>query len=180
MLFRSIHTTLLSLVRGGDRIVSTRAVYGSTRALMTSVLARFGVDIAFVDPTDPDGVESALTPATRVLYLETISNPTIVLADLAELAARAHRRGVTVVVDNTFASPYLCRPIELGADLVVESATKWIGGHSDVLAGAVAGRRDLIASVRAMEIETGAMIAPLAAFLVLRGIETLHVRMDRH
>lgn len=176
----AIHATLVSLLRAGDRIVCTRAVYGSTRGLMTTVLARFGVDVAFVDPTDPDAVEAALTPATRVLYLETIANPTIVVADLAELATRAHRHGVTVVVDNTFASPYLCRPIELGADLVVESATKWIGGHSDVLAGAVAGRRELIAAVRETEIETGGMIAPFAAFLVLRGMETLHVRMDRH
>jgi cystathionine beta-lyase/cystathionine gamma-synthase len=133
-----------------------------------------------VDPTDPDAVEAALVPPARLLYLETISNPTIVVADLAALIERAHRRGIPVIVDNTFASPYLCRPLELGADLVVESCTKWIGGHSDVLAGAVAGSRDRIAAVREVEIDTGAMIAPFSAFLVLRGMETLHVRMDRH
>jgi methionine-gamma-lyase len=115
-----------------------------------------------------------------VLYLETIANPTLVVADLARLSEAGHRAGATVIVDNTFASPYLCRPMELGADLVVESLTKWVGGHSDVLAGGVVGRTDLIAGVRETEIETGGMIAPLAAFLVLRGIETLHVRMDRH
>ncbi len=176
----AIHATLVSLLRAGDRIVSTRAVYGSTRALMTTVLAKFGVDVVFVDPVDPDGVEAALTPTTRVLYLETISNPTIIVADLADLIERAHRRDVMVVVDNTFASPYLCRPIELGADLVVESCTKWIGGHSDVIAGAVAGRRELVNEIRAVEIDTGGIAAPFTAFLVLRGMETLHVRMERH
>jgi cystathionine beta-lyase/cystathionine gamma-synthase len=176
----AIHATLLAGLRAGDRVVSTRAVYGSTRSLLTGVLARLGVEVAFVDPTDPDAVEAALTPSTRILYLETISNPTLVVADLAELAARAHRRRVRVVVDNTFASPYLCRPLELGADLVVESASKWIGGHSDVLAGVVAGSATAIAAIRAVEIDTGAMVAPFSAFLVLRGLETLHVRMDRH
>ena len=176
----AIHAALLSQLRAGDRVVSTRAVYGSTRTLLSSVLARFGVDVEYVDATDPDAVETALRTPTRVLYLETIANPTIVIADLADLSERAHRHGAIVIVDNTFASPYLCRPLELGADLVVESTTKWVGGHSDVLAGAVAGRADLVALVRETEIETGGMIAPFAAFLVLRGMETLHVRMDRH
>jgi len=176
----AIHAALLSQLRAGDRVVSTQAVYGSTRTLLSSVLARFGVDVAYVDATDPDAVEAALRTPTRVLYLETIANPTIVMADLTDLSERAHRHGAVVIVDNTFASPYLCRPLGLGADLVVESTTKWVGGHSDVLAGAVVGRADLIAQVRETEIETGGMIAPFAAFLVLRGMETLHVRMDRH
>ena len=176
----AIHATLISLLSAGDRLVSTRAVYGSTRGLMSTVLTRFGVDVAFVDATDIDAVDVALTARTRVLYLETISNPTLVVGDLARLTALAHRKGVVVVVDNTFASPYLCRPIELGADLVVESCTKWIGGHSDVLAGAVAGSAEQVAAIRGVEIETGGIVAPFAAFLVLRGMETLHVRMDRH
>ena len=176
----AIHAALLSQLRAGDRVVSTQAVYGSTRTLLSSVLARFGVDVEYVDATDPDAVEAALRTPTRVLYLETIANPTIVMADLTDLSERAHRHGAVVIVDNTFASPYLCRPLGLGADLVVESTTKWVGGHSDVLAGAVVGRADLIAQVRETEIETGGMIAPFAAFLVLRGMETLHVRMDRH
>jgi cystathionine beta-lyase/cystathionine gamma-synthase len=175
----AIHGALFALTRAGDRIVSTRAVYGSTRQLMTKVLARFGVETVFVDPTDLEAVEAAL-PGARILYLETISNPTIIVADLAELAARAHRHGVTVVVDNTFASPFLCRPLELGADLVIESCTKWIGGHSDVVAGSVAGSHALVMQVRALEVEAGGIAAPFTAFLVLRGIETLHVRMERH
>lgn len=177
----AIHAAILSLVRAGDRIVSTRAVYGSTRALMDNVFARLGVAVVYVDPTDLEAVEAALAAApTRLLYAETISNPTIVVADLSRLAKLGHARGATFVVDNTFASPYLCRPLELGADLVVESATKWLSGHSDVIAGVVAGRRELIEAVRGVSIDTGGIAAPFSAFLVLRGLQTLHVRMDRH
>jgi len=134
-----------------------------------------------VDVTDLAAVEAALTAApTRILYLETISNPTLVVPDLAALATLAHRYGATVVVDNTFASPYLCRPLAFGADLVVESATKFLSGHSDVLAGAVAGSRPLIDAIRALHVDTGGTLAPFSAFLVLRGIPTLAIRMERH
>ncbi len=177
----AIHAALISLLRAGDRIVCTRAVYGSTRALMERVLARLGVQVVFVDPIDLDAVEQALATApTRLLYAETISNPTIVVADLARLAEAAHRHGAVVVVDNTFASPYLCRPLELGVDIVLESATKWLAGHSDVIAGAVAGSAQSIRAVRDVAIDTGGIVAPFSAFLVLRGMQTLHVRMDRH
>jgi methionine-gamma-lyase len=177
----AIHATLVSLVRAGDRIVSTRAVYGSTRSLMDTILARLGVSVVYVDPTDLDAVEAALAAApTRVLYTETIANPSIIVADLARLAELAHRHGATMVVDDTFASPYLCQPLELGADLVVESATKWLSGHSDVIAGVVAGRRGAVEAVRAVSIDTGGIVSPFSAFLVLRGLQTLHVRMDRH
>jgi methionine-gamma-lyase len=176
----AIHAALVSRLRAGDRVVATHALYGSTRTLLSHVLARFGVVVDYVDVTNEDALLDALDRPARVLYLETIANPTLVVADLARLSEAGHRAGATVIVDNTFASPYLCRPMDLGADLVVESLTKWVGGHSDALAGAVVGRTDLIAAVRETEIETGGMIAPLAAFLVLRGIETLHVRMDRH
>ena len=176
----AIHGAVASLVSAGDRIVSTNQVYGSTRTLFSRVLRRFGVETVFVDPTDRAAVEAALKPGARVLYLETISNPTIVVADLPELVELAHRHGALVVVDNTFASPYLCRPIEHGADLVVESATKWLGGHSDVVAGAVSGSDELVAGVRSLQVDIGAIAAPFSAFLVLRGIETLHVRMERH
>ncbi len=177
----AIHAAILSLVSAGDRIVSTRAVYGSTRALMDNVFGRLGVQVDYVDPTDLAAVETALGSApTRLLYAETISNPTIVVADLARLAELGHAHGATVVVDNTFASPYLCRASALGADLVVESATKWLSGHSDVLAGVVAGSRERIEAVRRVSIDTGGIVAPFSAFLVLRGMQTLHVRMDRH
>ncbi len=177
----AIHAAILSLVSAGDRIVSTRAVYGSTRALMDGVFGRLGVEVVYVDPTDPAAVESALAAApTRLLYAETIANPTIVVADLARLAELGHAHGAVVVVDNTFASPYLCQPVALGADLVVESATKWLSGHSDVIAGVVAGSRARIEAVRRVSIDTGGIAAPFSAFLVLRGLQTLHVRMDRH
>ncbi|MEO8230435.1 MAG: PLP-dependent aspartate aminotransferase family protein [Chloroflexota bacterium] len=177
----AIHAALLSVLAAGDRVVATRAIYGSARTLLTGRFGRLGIDVAFVDATDPAAVDAALSAArTRVLYVETISNPTIVVVDLAALAEAAHRHGALLIVDNTFASPALCRPIELGADLVIESLTKYIGGHSDVLGGSVCGSSELIASVKSVEIDTGGTLAPLAAFLVLRGIATLAVRMTRH
>ncbi len=177
----AIHAALLALVRAGDRIVATRAVYGSTRSLLLGVLGALGVETEFVDATDLEAVEAALAARpTRLLYAETISNPTMVVVDHAALAAIAHRHGAAYVVDNTFASPYVCRPAELGADLVVESATKYLGGHSDVLAGTVAGPRDLVERVRRVQVDTGATLAPLSAFLVLRGIATLSVRLEAH
>jgi cystathionine beta-lyase/cystathionine gamma-synthase len=177
----AIHAALVSLVQAGDRIVSTRAVYGSTRAQLINVLRRLGVSTEFVDATDHAAVEAALVAApTRVLYAETISNPTIVVADHRALADLAHRHGTAYVVDNTFASPYLCRPIELGADLVIDSATKYLGGHSDVLAGVVVGDRESIRRVRDVQVDTGGTLAPFSAFLVLRGIATLALRMERH
>lgn len=177
----AVHAALVSLLRAGDRIVATRAVYGSTRSLLTSVLAPFGVEVAFVDATDHDAVGAALAASpTRVLYAESIANPTTTVVDHVALSELAHRHGARYVVDNTFASPYVCRPLELGADLVVESATKYLSGHSDVMAGVVSGPRALIDEVRRVQIDTGATLGPLAAFLVLRGIQTLAVRMERH
>jgi methionine-gamma-lyase len=177
----AIHAALASVLRAGDRVLATSAIYGSTRSLLLNQFGRLGVTTTFIDATDLAAVDTALATApTRVLYVETISNPTIVVVDLAALAKLAHARGALLIVDNTFASPYLCRPIELGADLVAESATKFIGGHSDVLAGVVAGSAERIAVVRQVEIDTGGTLSPLSAFLVLRGMTTLAVRMERH
>jgi cystathionine beta-lyase/cystathionine gamma-synthase len=175
----AIHAALLSLVAAGDRIVATRTGYGTTRSLLTGTFGRLGVDVELVDVTDHDAVERALaTRPARVLYAETISNPTIVVADHAALAALAHRHGAAYVVDNTFASPAVCRPIEHGADLVVESATKYLGGHSDTVVGVVVGRAEAIGRIRAVQVDTGATAAPLNAFLALRGLATLGVRME--
>jgi len=159
--------------------VASQALYGSVRHLLEGVLGRLGIQTTFVDITDLEAVAAAISDRTRIIYAETIANPTIVVADIPGLAELAHRRGLTLVIDNTFASPYICRPIEHGADLVVEAATKWIGGHSDVLAGVVCGDRQRVAKVRAVQIDTGGSAAPFSAFLVLRGLETLHVRMER-
>lgn len=176
----AIHAAFISVLRAGDHIVAPQQIYGSVRHLLENVLGRFGVETTFVDAADPAAVEAAFTPRTRLLHVETIANPTLTVADLPELIALGHRHSALVSVDNTFASPYVCRPAELGADLVVEALTKWIGGHSDVLGGSVVGRRELIKNVRAVQIDTGGGLAPFSAFLVLRGLETLHVRMDRH
>jgi len=177
----AIHAALASLVRAGDRIVAPISTYGSTRQQLLRTFGGFGVTIDIVDTTDLDAVAAALEAApTRVLYAETIANPTTFLADHVALAELAHRHGAMYVVDNTFASPYVCRPLELGADLVAESATKFLGGHSDLIAGVVAGDRARIADVERVQIDTGATLGPLEAFLVLRGILTLAVRAERH
>lgn len=177
----AIHATLTSLLRAGDRVVASNVLYGSTRTLLLDTFTGFGVRVDFTDTSNPDQVAEALAVApTRVLYTETIANPTTFLADHEALAELAHRHGARYVVDNTFASPYVCRPLELGADLVIESATKFLGGHSDLIAGVVAGPRELIAAVERVQVETGASLGPLEAFLVLRGILTLAVRGERH
>jgi cystathionine beta-lyase/cystathionine gamma-synthase len=177
----AIHAAIVSTVRAGQTIVVTQAVYGTTRDLLVRIMAGLGITTEFVDPTDLAAVEAALTrTAAPVLYVETISNPTLVVSDIAALAEVAHRQGALLLVDNTFASPYACRPIERGADLVMHSATKYLSGHGDVLAGIVVGSRERIAAVRPILVDAGGALAPLAAFLVLRGLPTLALRMERH
>jgi len=177
----AIHATLASQLRAGDRIVAPNATYGSTRTLLAGTFARFGVRVDFVDLTDNAAAAAAIAEApTRVVYAETIANPTTVVTDHGTVARLAHEHGAVYIVDNTFASPYVCRPLELGADLVIESGTKFLGGHSDVIAGVVAGRSDQIQKVEAVQNDTGATIGPFDAFLVLRGILTLAVRVERH
>jgi len=177
----AIHAAIASIVKAGDRIVAPIALYGSTRTQLTRFFGKFGVDVELVDGTDLEAVERAVATApTRLLYAETSANPTTALADHRALADIAHRHGALYVVDNTFASTYVCRPLELDADLVVESCTKYLGGHSDLIAGVVAGRRDLVEAVGHTQVDTGATLGPFEAFLVLRGLLTLAVRMDRH
>ena len=177
----AIHATLASLLRAGDRVVAPTALYGSTRTQLSGYFGRFGVDVELVDATDHDAVRRALAAApTRVLYAETSANPTTFLADHQALSALAREHDAAYVVDNTFASTYVCRPLEHGADLVIESATKYLGGHSDLIAGVVAGPHRLVEKVARAQVDTGATLGPFEAFLVLRGLLTLAVRMDRH
>ncbi len=177
----AIHAACAALLRAGDRVVAPLAAYGSTRVQLVGYFGRFGVEVALVDMTDHDAVAAALAERpTRLLYAETSANPTTFISDHAALADLAHRAGAVYVVDNTFASTYVCRPLAFGADLVVESATKYIGGHSDLMAGVVAGPTALIERVRRVQVDTGATLAPIEAFLALRGLLTLAVRMDRH
>jgi methionine-gamma-lyase len=177
----AIHAALASQLKAGDRVVAPLAAYGSTRTQLVDTFARFGVRVDFADLTDNAAAAAAISAApTRVVYAETIANPTTVVTDHGTIARLAHEHGASYIVDNTFASPYVCRPLELGADLVVESATKFLSGHSDVIAGVVAGRADLIAKVEKVQVDTGATLGPFDAFLVLRGILTLAVRVERH
>jgi methionine-gamma-lyase len=176
----AIHAAILSVARSGDEIIIPRAVYGGVVGLAQAVLSRTGIEVQAVDTTDASAVEAAISDRTRLLWLETISNPTTAMADVAVLAELAHRHGLVVAVDNTFASPYLANPLALGADLVVHSTTKYVGGHSDILGGALLGSAERVAAARRIVINVGGNAAPLEAFLALRGLKTLALRMERH
>jgi cystathionine beta-lyase/cystathionine gamma-synthase len=176
----AIHAAVLSVVRAGESIVIPRAVYGGVVGLARAVLDRSGIATRSVDTTDPSAVAAAIDGTTRLVWLETISNPTTAMADIAAVAALAHERGVSVAVDNTFASPYLANPLALGADLVVHSTTKYIGGHSDISGGALLGSSERVAAARQVLTNAGGNAAPLEAFLALRGLKTLALRMERH
>lgn len=175
--------TLLRLLSSGDHVVAGNDVYGGTFRLFDKILRRFGLDFTFTDTTDPENLTAALTPSTRIVWLETPSNPLLAVSDIRAIAetVKAHPGNPLLVVDNTFATPYLQRPLELGADLVVHSMTKYLGGHSDVLGGAIVGRdRELGEKLAYLQNAIGGVLGPMDAFLVLRGIKTLPVRMDRH
>jgi cystathionine gamma-synthase len=176
----AVHAAILSTLRGGDEMVIPRAVYGGVVGLGRAVLERSGITQRAVDTTDPDAVADAIGPRTRLVWLETISNPTTAIADVAAIAELAHRRGVLVAVDNTFASPALANPLARGADLVVHSTTKYIGGHSDIIGGAIAGSAERVAAAREVIINAGGNASPWEAFLALRGLKTLALRMERH
>ncbi len=176
----AIHAAILSIVQAGEEIVIPRAVYGGVVGLAQAVLARSGIGVTAVDTTDASAVEAAIGDRTRLLWLETISNPTTAMCDITALAEMAHGRGLLVAVDNTFASPYLANPLALGADLVVHSTTKYVGGHSDITGGAVLGSAERVAAARKIVINVGGNAAPLEAFLALRGLKTLAIRMERH
>ena len=177
----AIHATLLGLgLRAESAAVVSRDVYGATYALFSRLLASQGVTVRFVDVTDPAEVETAcmeLKPA--VLFVETVSNPLLRVADLAALARIAHANGTALVVDNTFATPYLCRPLTLGADVVVHSATKYIGGHGDALGGVVVTSSDRWQRIHEVQKATGGNLGPQEAWLLLRGIKTLPLRVCR-
>ena len=177
----AIATVLLSLAGAGDHLVAQRDLYGGTFSLLAHVAPRFGIDVTFVDAADPDAARAALRPSTRAVYAETIANPTMTVADLPGLAEVAADAGVPLVVDNTVASPYLCRPIEHGAAVVVHSATKYLGGHNDVVGGiALFAEPDRHAAAWRELLDLGACADPFAAWLVLRGVRTLALRMRRH
>jgi methionine-gamma-lyase len=177
----AIASVLLGLAAAGDHLLLQHDLYGGTFSLATAVASRLGIETSFVDASDPTAVKAALRPSTRAVYMETIANPTMAVADLPAVAEVAREAGVPLVVDNTVASPYLCRPIEHGASVVVHSATKYLGGHSDVIGGvAVFADRDLHRRAWHTMLDLGASADPFAAWLVLRGVKTLPLRMERH
>src|SRR5215216_5450477 len=206
------YIALTTLLGPGDQIVSSSALYGGTYTQFDITLRRWGVDVVFVDPSDPENFRRAITPRTRVLYGETIGNPQIGVLDIAAAASIAHEAGVPLMIDNTFATPYLCRPLEHGADIVVHSATKFIGGHGTAIGGVIveSGRFPwdngkfpgmtepspgyhgvkffetfgdfgftMRARMEALRVY-GAALSPQSAWQILQGVETLHLRMDRH
>jgi cystathionine beta-lyase/cystathionine gamma-synthase len=168
-----------TFARAGAHVVASAAVYGGTYGFLRNVLTRFGVETEFVDITDIDAVEAAVRPTTRIIYAETIANPTTAVADLRRLSEIAHEQGALLVVDSTLAPPVVCRPLEHGADLVIHSATTYIGGHSDATGGVVTGRIELISNIRAVRVDTGGSLSPDEAFLLRRGLETLPLRVRR-
>ena len=176
----AVHAVMLSTLRSGDEVIVPTAVYGGIVGIAGSVLERSGITSVAVDTTDLDAIAAALTPRTRLVWLETISNPTTAVADVAAVADLAHERSLLVAVDNTFASPALATPIAFGADLVVHSTTKYMEGHSDIIGGAVLGSAALVAAARKVIINAGGNASPWEAFLALRGLKTLALRMERH
>jgi methionine-gamma-lyase len=178
----AISSLIWTLVSAGDEVVIDHTIYGSSYAFFTRGLTRFGVTVHLADMTVPETIERLLNKKTKVVYFETPANPNLRIIDIARVAGIARTVGATVVVDNTFASPALQRPLEHGADVVVHSATKYLGGHGDLLGGVVVGTSELIGRVRSAGLRwlTGATLSPLNGFLILRGLKTLEIRMARH
>jgi cystathionine beta-lyase/cystathionine gamma-synthase len=176
----AITTVLASLLRSGDHVVSTPRLYGGTFSLMSSILPRWGIEATLAQSHRAEDLLSAIGPGTVACYVETIGNPTTPVTDLRELGAGCRERGVRLIVDNTFASPYLCNPIAFGADIVVHSATKYIGGHYDLTGGIAVGPDDLMTEVRDMSTDLGGVSNAFESWLALRGLQTLELRMERH
>ncbi len=176
----AVSVALLGLVRQGDHVIAQTSHYGGTLQLLRDVLPRFGIEMTQVDQQDLRAFERAVRPQTRVILLESPSNPAMRLTDLRAVAELARSRKIVTVVDNTFATPVNQRPIDLGIDLVAHSATKYLGGHSDLIAGAILGRAELIERLWNLQVILGAAIAPFNAWLILRGLRTLALRMQRH
>lgn len=180
----AVTSCLWSIAAAGKHIVADKALYGCTFAYLNHGMTRYGVEVSFIDTADLEQVEKALKPNTCCVYLETPANPNLKITDLKAVSKIAHDYNpeIMVVCDNTFATPYLQRPLELGCDAVIHSGTKYLNGHGDVIAGFVCGNKDFITTVKFFGLKdmTGAVMDPFAAFLILRGLKTMEVRMKRH
>ncbi len=177
----AIAASLWTICSSGDHIVADYTLYGCTFALLSKTMPRFGIEVTFVDASDPKNIINAMQTNTKVVYIESPANPTMSIIDIAATAKIVHDYHALLLVDNTFMSPYCQRPLELGADIVVHSATKYINGHGDVIAGIVVGKKSFIDQIRFIGVKdiTGGCISPFSAWLVLRGLKTLGVRMER-
>lgn len=174
----AISSTLLSILQSGDELIATRQLYGGSYRLMRDILPRMGIKVVHVG-TDLEGMHRAVSAKTRAFYVESPTNPTLGFVDLKKVADFCRRRRLTAIVDNTFATPVLQKPLEMGFDLAVHSATKYLAGHSDIVAGAVAGSRERVRKVREMMIALGGSLDPDAAYLLIRGLKTLELRVRR-
>ncbi|MDR1892534.1 MAG: aminotransferase class V-fold PLP-dependent enzyme [Oscillospiraceae bacterium] len=174
-------TAALSLFKSGDRIVISSNVYGGTFRVLDKVFKNFGIDYAIADTTDLTALEQALTPDVKAILIESPANPLLTVTDIAAVAGIAKQKGILLIVDNTFMTPYLQRPLELGADIVLHSATKYLGGHSDLIAGLIVVKSEELAQrIHFIQNATGGILQPFDSFLLIRSIKTLGVRMDRH
>ena len=179
----AISSTLWTVLKAGDHVVTDKTLYGCTFALMNHGLTRFGVEVTFVDTSNLEEVKNAMKENTRVVYLETPANPNLKIVDLEALSKIAHTNPNTlVIVDNTFATPYMQKPLKLGADIVVHSVTKYINGHGDVIAGLVITNKELADQIRFVGLKdmTGAVLGPQEAYYIIRGLKTFEIRMERH
>ena len=175
----AITTSILALVKAGDHIVAQRDIYGGVTKFLSQWLPKLGIDTTFVDTNDMEQHERAIRPNTKILHVESPTNPAVRVVDLEKIAALARKRGLVSTIDSTFATPINCRPAEWGIDLVLHSGTKYFGGHSDLICGIATGRRDLIDQIHHVRTTLGCSMDPHAAFLLLRGIKTLAVRVQR-
>ncbi|AMQ19587.1 cystathionine gamma-synthase [Thermococcus peptonophilus] len=174
-------TVLLALLKRGDHVIAFDDLYGGTKRLFNQVMERFGLEFTYVDARNPENVRKAIRENTRMIWLETPTNPLLKLADIKAIAEIAHERDIILVVDNTFASPYFQNPLDLGADITLHSVTKYLGGHSDVVGGAVMVNDDeLYEKLKFHQNAVGAVLSPFDSWLVMRGIKTLAVRMEMH
>jgi cystathionine beta-lyase/cystathionine gamma-synthase len=173
----AISTTLLTFLSAGDHIVASTDVYGGTYGLLTEELPRFGIEVTMADMRDPASYEAAIQPNTKILYIETLTNPVLKVCDIPAMAEIAQRRNLMCIIDNTFASPWACQPLSMGVDLVIHSTTKYLGGHSDIIGGAVVGKREHISQIFARKVHFGGSPDPHNCYLLERGMRTLHVRM---
>lgn len=172
---------VIKLLKPGDHVIASNDLYGGTYRIFTQIFNPLGIDFSFVNMSDPEEVSSHIKPSTRMIWVETPTNPLLKIVDLMSMNTISKQHNIMMVVDNTFASPYLQQPLQMGADLVLHSATKYIGGHSDLVLGVLCGNNsDLLERLSFIQNSCGATPGPMDCFLAIRGIKTLHVRMDRH